>query len=364
MSSDTLLSTSMVDNHRSMGAKMVDFAGWDMPVQYSGVREEHLCVRENCGLFDLSHMGELEFRGPAAGDFIQSLVTNDVSKIEPFQAQYTCMTNEQGAILDDMLVYRFDNRWWLVVNASNKDKIWNWVEPRIPDGVEGRDISGRTALIAVQGPKSEEVLQPLVQADLGQLGYYRLVETQVAGHPAVVSRTGYTGEDGFEIYLEWELGPEVWERLASNQTVKPIGLGARDTLRLEAGYSLYGHELTEEVTPYQVGLGWVVKLATDFIGKGALEREKSAGLKTTVIGFEMVGRQIPRQGYPIFAGDREIGRVTSGTFSPSLGKGVGLALVEREFRSPGTDIEIEIRGKRHEAKTARPPLVSGSVKRN
>lgn len=359
----TLQPTAMAELHRQAGAKMVPFAGWDMPVQYQGVRQEHEAVRTRAGIFDLSHMGEIEFRGGGAAEFVQQLVTNDVNRVDEFQAQYTCMTNEAGKVLDDMLVYRFPDRYWLVVNASNRLKVFDWISQHKPPEVEVVDLSLSTSLIAVQGPASEELLQPLVEADLSGLGYYRFLETRVNGVQAVVSRTGYTGEDGFEIYLDWDAGPALWSKLSAIEGLLPIGLGARDTLRLEAGYALYGNELSEDVTPLDVGLGWVVKLDTGFLGSEALARHKEAGPTTTITGFEMEGRQIPRGGYPVFAEGRQVGQVTSGTFSPSLKKGVGLALVEKSARAAGTSVEIEIRGRRQQATIARPPFVRGSVKR-
>ncbi|MCA9790541.1 MAG: glycine cleavage system aminomethyltransferase GcvT [Candidatus Eremiobacteraeota bacterium] len=361
----TLQKTALSEVHRAAGAKMVDFAGWDMPVQYTGVKEEHEHVRSQAGLFDLSHMGEIEVVGEKAFETVQGLVTNDLHRIEAGQCLYTCMVNQAGRVLDDMLIYRFEQKFWLVVNASNREKIWKWMNEQVKtDGVVMTDLSARTSLVAVQGPRAQEALAPLVDFDLDGLGYYRFVECQLAGQPVLLSRTGYTGEDGFEIYLEWDRAVELWNLLRDrNDFLAPIGLGARDTLRLESGYALYGHELSEEITPYDAGLAWVVRLDQPFIGRDSLAAQKEAGLTHTVVGLEMEGKAIPREGYQVFHQDRQVGRVTSGTFSPSLKKGIGLALVELEARAPGTALEIDIRGRRNQATVVRPPFVRGSVRR-
>ncbi len=361
----TLLKTPLGDVHRQAGAKMVEFAGWDMPVQYRGLREEHETVRSHAGLFDLSHMGEIEVRGRQAFEYIQYLITNDLERAEVHQCLYTTMVNFEGRVLDDMLVYRFPERFWLVVNASNKDKIWSWMNER-KEGfeVELEDLSMETALIAVQGPKAQEALAPHVDLDLDQLGYYRLTECRVGEGQVVLSRTGYTGEDGFEIYLPWGQAEASWKALMDRfEGLEPIGLGARDTLRLEAGYCLYGNELTEEITPYDAGLGWVVRLDCEFVGDSVLKAQKEAGLTKAMIGFEMEGKTIPRTGYPVLHEGVQVGQVTSGTFSPSLKKGVGLAIVEKSARAPGTTLEVEIRGRKNAAVVKRPPFVQGSVKR-
>ncbi|MBI3929484.1 MAG: glycine cleavage system aminomethyltransferase GcvT [Armatimonadetes bacterium] len=366
MAETTLQRTALHEVHLGAGARMVEFAGWEMPVLYQGVQGEHLAVRSRAGLFDLSHMGEIWVRGPGCFSWVQGLVTNDLEAIEPFRAMYTCMTDPQGKVLDDLLVYRFPDEVLLVVNASNREKIAAWMENHLPaSGVEMEDRSLATSLLAIQGPRAQELLAPLTQTALGEIGYYRFVRGKVAGLEAIISRTGYTGEDGFELYVDWDAGPRLWEALmAQCPGLAPVGLGARDTLRLESGYALYGHELTEEITPLDAGLGWVVKLdGAEFIGRSALLHQKSEGVRRTIVGFEMEGRAIPREGFQVFHEGNSIGRVTSGTFSPTLQKGIGLAIVEGHVRAAGTPLEIEIRARRCPARVARPPFVRGSVRR-
>lgn len=365
-----LLRTPLYEVHRREGGRIVEFAGWEMPVEYSGIRQEHQAVRNGVGLFDLSHMGEIELTGPGATGFVNHLVTNDVGRLEPGQCLYTCMCGPDGGILDDMLVYRFPNqpdggcRYWLVVNASNRLKVVEWMETHLPADVRMKDLSLSTALLAVQGPQAQAFLQPGTEADLEALGYYHLLETVVAGIPAVVSRTGYTGEDGFELYVAWEQAEELWDALRGREGNVPVGLGARDTLRLEAGYSLYGHEINELTTPLDAGLGWVVRWSKeDFIGKAALARQKERGVHKAVVGLEMLGRGIPRQGYPVEGPDGPVGVVTSGTFSPSLSKGIALASVDIASRAEGTELSVMVRGRPEPARVVRPPFVRGSVRR-
>jgi aminomethyltransferase len=356
--------TPLYAQHVAAGAKMVDFAGWEMPIEYTGIRKEHEAVRTSAGLFDLSHMGELYVRGAGALTYLQSLFTNDLSKIEAGKAQYGCMCNEHGRVLDDMIVYRLDATDYLVVmNASNREKIVSWMQAHKVGGVQLDDQSLQTSLIAIQGPQAQQVLQAFTSTDLETIGYYGFTQGQVAGVNCIISRTGYTGEDGFELYLPWKNSAPVWEKLVACPEVEPIGLGARDTLRLESGYALYGHELSEDITPLDASLGWVVKLDKSFVGQQALQEYKQAGVKRCLVGLEMEGRAIPREGYLLYSGDREIGRVTSGTFSPSLKKGIALASVETAVRAEGTQLEVDIRGRRERAKVTRPPFVRGSVRR-
>ncbi len=359
--------TSLYQVHVESGAKMVDFAGWDMPIEYAGIKKEHEAVRTSAGLFDLSHMGEIWFEGPGHLDFLQSLFSNDLNTIQSGRAQYGTMCNEAGHVLDDMIIYRDTDRALVVVNASNRGKMVEWMQKHLPEaGVKMSDKSLETALIAIQGPQSEALLLPHFQPSKGvaltDIPYYGFTWGKVFGHDCLVARTGYTGEDGFELYSSWEDGPAIWKSLAG-LGIAPIGLGARDTLRLESGYALYGHELNETITPLDVALGWVVKLNKSFIGRDALEAHKASGTATTLVGIMMDGRAIPREGYSVFQGDRKVGTVTSGTFSPSLKKGVALARVESGVKAVGTALTVEIRD-RHEAATiSKPPFVKGSVKR-
>lgn len=362
--SAALLRTPLHEVHRREGGKIVDFAGWEMPVQYSGIQAEHQAVRTGIGLFDLSHMGEIEVTGPDAEAFVNRLVTNDVSKLAVGQALYTCMCRPDGKILDDLLVYRFEQKFWLVVNASNRDKDMAWIEGQKSGDVQVRDLSLEIALLAVQGPTSQAFLQPFTRADLDAIPYYHFVEGEVDGIPMVISRTGYTGEDGFELYCPWDKAEQLWTALRKNGEIVPIGLGARDTLRLESGYALYGHEIDEETTPLDAGLGWVVKFGkADFLGKEALQRQKEEGVRKCLVGLEITSRGIPRQGYPVETADGPVGVVTSGTFSPSLARGIALASVETAARSEGTELFVSVRGRREPARLVRPPFVKGSVRR-
>lgn len=366
-----LLRTPLHEVHRREGAKIVEFAGWEMPVEYAGIKQEHQAVRTGVGLFDLSHMGEIEVKGPGAAAFVNGLITNDVERLEPWQALYTCMCREDGGILDDLLVYRYPDsesggaHYGLVVNASNRDKIVAWMESHAAPDAAMTDFSLSTGLLAVQGPGAQALLQPLAGTDLEAIGYYHFTVGTVAGIPdIVISRTGYTGEDGFELYVPWGRAEDLWNALRSREGILPIGLGARDTLRLEAGYSLYGHEIDEQTTPLDAGLGWVVRWAKpDFLGKAALLRQKEAGVRKAVVGLEMQGRGIPRQGYPVQGPEGPVGVVTSGTWSPSLGKGVALASVDVAHRAEGTELQVSVRGRLEPAKVVRPPFVRGSVRR-
>lgn len=365
-----LLRTPLYEVHRREGGRIVEFAGWEMPVEYSGIRQEHQAVRTGTGLFDLSHMGEIEVTGPGAAAYVNHLVTNDVERLEPGQCLYTCMCGPDGGILDDLLVYRFpdmpggDRRFWLVVNASNRLKVVEWMENHLPGDACMKDLSLATALLAVQGPGAQAFLQPGTEANLDELGYYHLLETVVDGIPAVVSRTGYTGEDGFELYVAWEQAEELWTSLRQRGGIVPIGLGARDTLRLEAGYSLYGHEINELTTPLDAGLGWVVRWTkSDFLGKAALSRQKEKGVRKAVVGLQMLGRGIPRQGYAVEGPEGPVGVVTSGTFSPSLSQGIALASVDIGCRAEGTELSVIVRGRSEPARVVRPPFVRGSVRR-
>ncbi len=363
--------TPLSEWHRGHGARMSAFAGWDMPIRYpEGVIAEHLRVRRQAGIFDVSHMGELEIRGPLARADVHRLVTNDVRALAPGRVLYSALCNERGGVLDDVLVYCLDDeRLWIVCNAANRDKIRDWVASRLSAGTTLADRSDSLALFAVQGPRSEEVLRawPALadhRETLGALEYYHAAEIDVAGASLLLSRTGYTGEKGYELYLPAERAVDWWEQiLAAGEAegLGPVGLGARDTLRLEAGYSLYGHELDEETTPYEAGIGWVVKLrAGDFIGRDALVTQKENGVPRRTVALRLPGRSIPRQGAAVLADGREVGRVTSGSFSPVLEQGIGLARIESAAAE--LDLFVDVRGKAVEAERVRLPFVPTRVK--
>lgn len=354
--------TPLYEEHLRLGGRMVEFAGWDMPVQYSGVKDEHIAVRTAAGLFDVSHMGQIEFTGKGAAACIQHLTTNDVSKLVDGQAQYSLLCKENGGVLDDIIVYRIDaERFVLVVNAANAAKDLAWLEAHVSDGVSIKDISADYAMIAFQGPLAAKILAPLSTADIDGIGHYHFTNGDVAGKPAIIARTGYTGEDGFEIFASPADMPLIWQSLLEGgapQGVKPAGLGARDTLRLEMKYSLYGHEITEETNPLEAGLSWVVKLNTteDFIGKAAIKALREAGQTRTLVGFCMKDPGIPRQGYAILLDGKAAGIVTSGTMSPSLDKAIGIGYVPMEARALGAEISIDIRGRARKAVVVETPF--------
>ncbi len=364
----TLLQTPLTGLHIALGARMTDFAGWNMPMQYVGVIEEHEAVRNYAGLFDLTHMAEIEVTGPEHADFVQRMVTNDCSRLQVGQALYSCLCGHDAGILDDLLIYRWADSHWIVANASNRAKVWSWlVEHSQKFEVQLEDLTEKTALIAIQGPKSEEVLAPLVTGvDLTRLDFYHAAVGQVRGREAVISRTGYTGEDGFELYVDYAVAAEIWSLLLeADINVRPVGLAARDTLRLESGFALYGNELNEHRTPYDVSLGWISKPETDPapLVAEALRVAKAKAV-TCLVGLEMSGRNVPRAGYPIHFQGAPIGEVTSGTFSPTLKKGVALGIVEKSARAAGTEVEVLVRGKAQSAQVVSLPFVRGSVKRH
>ena len=369
MASD-LHTTPLHKEHHALDGKMVPFAGFEMPVQYpAGIRAEHQAVREAVGLFDVSHMGEFRLSGPDALTLIQRIAVNDASRIEPGQAQYSAMCTPSGGVLDDLLVYRHADHWMLVVNASRRDVDLEWVRTH-SDGldVELTDRSDDIALIAVQGPASAELLSRLTATDLGGVGYYRFTTGDVAGHPATISRTGYTGEDGFELYLAADAAVPVWRALleeGASLGVLPCGLGARDSLRLEVGYALYGNDLDEDHNAIESGLGWIVKLDRGaFIGREALAQAKEAGPTRRLVGFRLLDRGFPRPGYRIVGDGRELGAVTSGTASPTLGVGLGLGYVESSHAKSGSEIAIRIRDRDVPARVERPPFYKdGSIRR-
>lgn len=342
-------------------AKMVPFSGWELPVQFSGIIAEHEAVRTRAGLFDVSHMGEVEISGPDALDLVQKLTTNDASKLEPGKAQYSIMCYPNGGTVDDLLIYRGEDSFLLVLNAANVEKDVEWIEKHASGDVTVRDVSSQMAQLALQGPLAERVLSRLTDADLSSIGFFRFRDdVKLAGTVAMVSRSGYTGEDGFEIYLNPEDAPHVWQEILEagrEEGVLPCGLGARDTLRFEACLPLYGRELSPEITPIEAGLGFAVKTEKgDFIGRDVLVEQKEEGPPRKLVGIEMIDRGIPRTRYPVYAGDEEIGEVTTGTQSPTLKKNVGLALIRAEFAEPGNEVEVEIRGRRLRAITVKTPF--------
>lgn len=365
----TELLTPLSQSHIALGARMTDFAGWKMPLQYVGVREEHEACRNYAGLFDLSHMAEIIVSGAEREDFVQAMVTNDLSRLTYGQAMYSCLCNEEAKIIDDLLVYRFESEVWIVANAGNRGAVWSWLE-RHAEGrnVELRDRTEEITLIAIQGPKAESILQTQVGAELNlsTIDFYSARWGKVCGEDMLISRTGYTGEDGFELYLENRHASKVWESLLeSDSNLAPVGLAARDTLRLESGFALYGNELSLERSPYDVSLAWVTKTDKDPkpLVVEALEKAKEDST-TCLVGLSMDGRTVPRAGYPVHQNGVAVGVVTSGTFSPTLKKGVALALVERSARAVGTELEILVRGKAQAALVTKLPFVRGSVKRH
>ncbi|WP_339925832.1 glycine cleavage system aminomethyltransferase GcvT [uncultured Cyclobacterium sp.] len=351
------------DIHHALGAKMIPFAGYDMPVRYSSDIEEHKTVRENVGVFDVSHMGEFIVEGPNALDLIQKVSSNDAATLKIGQAQYTCFPNLQGGVVDDFLTYKLDEeRYMLVVNASNIDKDWKWIQQHNTQNAKLENISDQTCLFAIQGPNAIKAIQSLTSISLKDIPFYHFVTGTFAGvEGVIVSATGYTGELGFELYMKNEAAKKVWEAIfeaGSELNIKPIGLGARDTLRLEMGYCLYGHELTDETSPLEAGLGWITKFTKDFINHENLKKQKEAGLKRKLVGFKLQERGIPRAKYPIVnAEGKVIGEVTSGSQSPSMGVGIGLGYVDIAYAKPGNEIGIEIRKKRISAIIEKLPLL-------
>ncbi len=346
--------------HRSLSARMVDFGGWEMPVQYAGILEEHRAVRERVGLFDVSHMGELRVAGRDALSSLQALTPNDVAKLSDGRIHYTAFLTDKGTFVDDLLVYRkAADEYLLVVNAGNTDKDYAWAKERARGDVSVENHSDQYALIAVQGPKAAGLLARVSQPDPGELPYYGFLEGKVAGFPALVSRTGYTGEDGFEVYCRPEDAEAIFRRLLDEgqpEGVMPCGLGARDTLRLEAKMALYGNDIDDTVTAYEADLGWIVKMGKgDFVGRDALAAQKAAGVPRKLVGFEMVERGIARHGYPAKTAAGE-GVVTSGTHSPTLGKPIGLALLPTAASSVGTELQVDIRGRGAAARVVPTPF--------
>jgi len=356
--------TPLYDTHRELGARMVEFGGWEMPVQYTSILEEHHAVRRRAGLFDVSHMGEVEMRGPDALRFLRRLITNDPAALAVGQAQYTLMCLDTGGIVDDLIVYRLgEDHFITVVNASNTDKDYAWMESHAEGNFKLNNISDTKALLALQGPLALAILQPLTDVTLSGVGYYYCTPGQVAGIPALIMRTGYTGEDGFELMVASEQAARLWKTLmeaGSPHGLLPAGLGARDTLRLEASMPLYGHELNEATNPLEAGLSRYVKLEKDFIGREAILAARDKGLARHLIGLELLERGIPRQDYPIQHAGQTVGRVTSGTLSPTLDKPIGMGFVPPTLTEPGTEIDVVIRNRPVRAQVVKRPFYKRS----
>ncbi|WP_079509721.1 glycine cleavage system aminomethyltransferase GcvT [Mesobacillus jeotgali] len=356
--------TPLFEVYKEYGGKTVDFGGWELPVQFSSIKEEHEAVRTKAGLFDVSHMGEIEVKGPDSLNYLQKMMTNDISKLKNGGAQYTAMCYETGGTVDDLLVYKLeDEHYLLVVNASNIEKDFEWMQNHLKGDVKIENLSEGMAQLAIQGPVAEEVLQMLANGhDLSAIGFFKFSEeVDLNGKKALVSRTGYTGEDGFEIYCDAKDAVSLWREIleaGKEEGVIPCGLGARDTLRFEANLALYGQELSSEISPLEAGIGFAVKLnkEADFIGKQALKQQKESGLSRKLVGIEMIDRGIPRHGYPVYKGDRRIGEVTTGTQSPTLKKNIGLALLDTRETELGNEVEVEIRGKRLKAAVSATPF--------
>jgi aminomethyltransferase len=342
--------TPFFEIHQKAGGKIVPFGGYEMPVQYAGIMEEHKTVRNAVGVFDVSHMGEFFAAGTQALPFLQNITVNDVSKLTPGKAQYSAMCYEDGGIVDDLLIYMLaENSYMIVVNASNIDKDWEWMKKHCPSDVSFENKSDGTALLAVQGPKSLQTMQKLTSANLASIPYYHFVQGNLAGIDMIISRTGYTGELGFEIYFDVQHGEKIWNAIfdaGKEFGIAPIGLGARDTLRLEMGYCLYGNDIDQTTNPIEGGLGWITKLAKgDFIAKPVLERTKAEGPKRKLVGMMLQDKAVPRHGYPLMVNGTSVGVVTSGTFSPMLGKGIAMGYVNASHAEIGSKIQIDVRGK-------------------
>ncbi|HEV7701545.1 MAG TPA: glycine cleavage system aminomethyltransferase GcvT [Pyrinomonadaceae bacterium] len=365
--SEQLRKTPLNAAHRELGGRMVDFGGWDMPVQYTaGVIEEHMRCRTRSGLFDVSHMGEIWVDGPGAIPFINRLTTNDVRSLGDCQAQYSALTNDEGGVVDDLLVYRFgEEKLMLVVNAATTDKDWSWITSRhsVSDDCRLTNASGDFCQIAVQGPDAVGIVQKLTDTDLSAIKYYHFEEGWVDGVESIISRTGYTGEDGFEVYAAPQFAARLWDKLLETGSygephgILPCGLAARNTLRLESAMSLYGHELGDDITPYEAGLGWIVKLQKGtFTGIARLQKQKEAGLQRKLIGFEMTEPGIARDGCDVYIDGEKVGAVTSGSPAPFLKKNIGLAFVPTHFANEGQEIKIDVRGKQLAAKVVPTPF--------
>ncbi|WP_026569967.1 MULTISPECIES: glycine cleavage system aminomethyltransferase GcvT [Sediminibacillus] len=361
--------TPLFAEYEKSGAKTVNFGGWEMPVQFSGIKKEHEATRMAAGLFDVSHMGEILIEGQNAERCLQKLLTNDVAKLTPKRAQYTMMCYPDGGTVDDLIVYQLaEKRYLLVVNAANREKDYQWIQENKIEGVSIKDISDQYVQLAIQGPKAESILQKMTEIDLSAIRFFRF-ESDVPFNDvegtAIVARTGYTGEDGFEIYIEPGAGIQLWRKLleeGSPDGLQPVGLGARDTLRFEANLALYGQELSSEITPIEAGLGFAVKTEkeADFIGKDVLKKQKEDGPPRKLVGLEMIDKGIPRTGYAVFAGEEEIGFITTGTQSPTLKKNIGLALIRASHATQGEEVYVQVRKRLLKAKVVPTPFYKKS----
>ncbi len=365
---EVLKRTPLYNVHVKAGARMVPFGGWEMPVQYAGIVQEHRAVRGAVGVFDVSHMGEFEIAGPGALAVLQRVTTNDVSALAAGQVQYSLLCYPDGGIVDDLTLYRLaDDRFMMTVNAANIDKDWAWVTSQGQGDARWRNISAETALLAVQGPRAEALVGRLADLDVTAIGYYRFARGKVSGVPAIISRTGYTGEDGFEIYVDADRAERLWHAVmdaGKGEGIMPVGLGARDTLRLEMKYALYGNDIDQTTSPIEAGLGWVVKLAKgDFVGRGPIEKVKAEGPRRKLVGFEMVDRAVARHGYRILKDRAEVGSVTSGSYGPQVDRYIGLGYVPTECSKVGDGFDVEVRGKPQRARVVQTPFYPPKVKK-
>ena len=354
---DAMRRTPLHERHLALGARMVPFAGWEMPVQYRGILEEHRAVRERVGLFDVSHMGEFVVEGPGARDFLARMVPGDLPGLADGRCVYTQFTRPDGGVVDDTIIGNLGDRFLVVVNASNREKVWGWLSEHLPSETRMTDLSDEMALLAIQGPAASALMAEVGTPGLSTLPSFGISQGRILGLDAWVSRTGYTGEDGFEIYVAPELAPRLWEGLLAageSHGILACGLGARDVLRLEAGLPLYGHELADDVTPVEASLGWTVKSQAAYMGHEVLRRQLAEGCSRRLVGLTLEGRAIARDGASVFAGDTEVGRVVSGTHSPLLQSPIASAFVRADLTEPGTRLEVEIRGKRSAATVGRP----------
>lgn len=361
MNEEGIKKTALYDVHLKSGAKIIEFAGYMMPISYRGIIAEHLKVRSSVGIFDVSHMGEIEFKGENALEMVQRITINDASRLKEYQAQYSAMCYRDGGIVDDLLVYRFPNKYLMVVNASNREEGYKWIIENKMDGVEIDDVSDSITLIAVQGPNSIKTLQKLTEINLEKMKYYHFAESFLAGSNVVISRTGYTGEIGFEVFVSIEDSEYIWDKVmeaGKEFDIEPIGLGARDSLRLEKKYCLYGNDITEKTNPLEAGLGWITKFEKgDFIGRDVLLKIKREGIKRKLIGYVVVEKAFPRKGYKLFKNGEFIGETTSGIFSPSIQKGIGMGYVKKEFSEVGCSFDVVIRGENVKAEVVKTPFV-------
>lgn len=361
--SSELKKVALNDLHVALGGKMVPFAGYNMPVRYSSDLDEHHTVRNAVGVFDVSHMGEFMVEGPGALPLIQLVTSNDASKLADGQAQYSCLPNDKGGIVDDLLVYKFaDEKYMLVVNASNIEKDWNWISKHNSPGASLTDISDHTSLFAVQGPKAVEVLQKITGVDLAAIPYYHFTVGEIGGvKDVIISATGYTGAGGFELYVKNEHAEALWKKIFETgkaEGIKPIGLGARDTLRLEMGFCLYGNDITDDTSPLEAGLGWITKFTKDFTNANQLKNQKEKGISKKLVGFEMIDKGIPRAHYELFnLKEEKIGEVSSGGMSPTLGRGIGMGYVNSIYATPNTEIAVNVRGKFLKARIVKLPFL-------